>query len=104
MSLAVAASVLIGLIVIALPSGPTVTSEQIALPLAEFEMITGEQLESQSRMLKSLELELRALKLEVNSLGTDSVSGSTPGDKQRVEEILDQLIEKVNQLSESDSN
>jgi len=100
--LAVAASVLIGLIVIALPSKSTVTAEQIAIPLAELEMITDAQHDNQVRMLKSFELELRALKLQLMQNTSDADSADTSVDKQRVSEEIDRLIEKVNQYGETD--
>ncbi len=103
--LAVAASVLIGFIIIALPSGPTVTAEQIAMPLAELEMINDEQSESQAQMLKTLEFELRALKLELGSLNGESDSeDNSLEEKKRVEETLDRLIEKVKQFGETETN
>ena len=97
--LAVAASVLVAFLVIALPNESPVNAEQVALPLAELEMITDEQRDNQARMLKTLELELRALKLDVGSMDEEADAE----EKKRLAEQLDRLIKKVNEFGETGS-
>lgn len=94
--LAAFASVLIGLMITGLPSPPTtVNAEQIAQPLADLEWIDREHRENHSRMLKMIELDLRALKVEMSQL---SVADGNSDDKQRLEQNFDQLVERVSQL------
>ena len=98
--LATAAAILVGLMVTTFPSNrSTVTAEQIARPLAELEMINADHRESQERMRKMMELDLRALKLELGQLdegGGEAVASQ----KKQLEQHLDQLIERVNQFGQ----
>ncbi len=96
--LATAAAILVGLMVATFPSSrSTVTAEQIARPLAELEMINADHRESQERMRKIMELDLRALKLELAQLDENNGEAVTTQKKQ-LEQHVDQLIERVNQF------
>ena len=100
--LATAATILIALMVTTLPSNRSSvtaeqTAEQIARPLAELEIINADHRESQERMRKMLELDLRALKLELAQL--DETDGdAVSSQKKRLEEHVNRLIVRVNQF------
>jgi anti-sigma factor RsiW len=96
--LATAAAILVGLMVTTFPDNrSTVTAEQIARPLAELEIINADHRESQERMRKMMELDLRALKIELSQL--DEGDGEAiAAQKQQLEQHVNQLIERVSQF------
>ena len=97
---AAAAAVMAGLFVSAWPVGETVTAEEIAVPLAEFEMLQDERRSSQDQVLEFFELELRALKLQLAAIESDRVSEDLEADWKSARDKLQSLIEKVHDLNE----
>lgn len=94
----IAAAVLVGLAMTTIPSArSTVTAEQIAQPLAELELIDMEHRANQARMLKIIELDLRALRVELGQLGNNE---SQSAKKQRLEQHLAKLIDRVSEMEE----
>ena len=98
--MAAAASVILGLGIAALPTGKTVTAEEIAAPLAELDLIQERQAEGQAQLLATMQFELRILRLELAAMASEEKSKTdSSSDQQRIEEKLDLLLEKVNELS-----
>lgn len=96
--LATAAAILVGLMVATFPTNrSTVTAEQIARPLAELEMINADHRDSQERMRKMMELDLRALKLELAQLD-ESDGEAIAAQKKQLEHHVNQLIVRVGQF------
>lgn len=103
-SLAAAALVLIALTLTAIPPDSSVTGDQIALPLTELEWISDEQEASQARLLKTMELELRALKLQLANLDVPTdPDADFAEENQRIRAKLNALIDKVHQFTKTES-
>jgi hypothetical protein len=93
--LAGVAALLVGLFLVMAQPAPEATAEQFSAeefvePLADLNRINLQQQRDQDLMLRTLGMDLRALKLELKQL-----ESADPEDRQRIEKQIEMMLERV---------
>jgi len=101
--LAGVAALLIGLFLVMSQPASTATAEQLSAeefvkPLTDLNRINLQQQRDQDLMLRTLGMDLRALKLELNQL-----ENAGPEDRQRLEKQIETMLERVQHFDAADS-